>query len=112
LGFISHVSAPNVGVNFDPANLTIYGTDDPVRAVSQLRGLIDIVHLKDAFSSARPGADFGRSAPFGTGQVQIARVVSKLRATGYGGPLLLEVKGADPVSEIRAAIDYLRSMLV
>jgi sugar phosphate isomerase/epimerase len=109
---VASVGRPNVGVNFDPGNFVTYGTDDPVRAVTKLRGRIELVHLKDAVASPRPGVEFGRKAPLGTGDVQIPRVISKLRAAGYAGPLLLETPApSSPMAEYRAAVDYLRSML-
>jgi sugar phosphate isomerase/epimerase len=114
--FLDAVGATNVAVGFDPANYIIYGTDDPVAAVNQLRGRIELVHLKDATSSplhkrgARAVA-FGASAPFGQGDVQIPRLISKLRTAAYRGPLLIECDsrstGLDP---LRNARDFLRSL--
>jgi sugar phosphate isomerase/epimerase len=113
LRFFDAVGRDNIAVNFDPANFVVYGADDPVGAVSKLRDRIELVHLKDASRPVRPGVDYGHTAAFGTGDVQIARVVSKLRATGYRGPLLLEVDTrATGIDAVRGAADYLRSMLV
>ena len=71
-----------------------------------------LVHVKDAVRSSRPGVDYGRPAPLGAGDVQIARVVSKLRATGYGGPLLIECDTRETGPDaIRNAAEYLRSLL-
>ena len=112
LRFFDAVGRDNIAVNFDPANFIIYGTDDPVAAVSKLRDRIELVHLKDASRSVRPGVDYGRAAAFATGDVQIARVVSKLRATGYRGPLLIECDTRESgLDAIRNAADYLRTML-
>ncbi len=112
LRFLDAVGCNNIAVNFDPANFIVYGTDDPVGAVSKLRGHIELVHLKDTSLSVRPGAEYGRAAAFGTGDVQIARVVSRLRATGYHGPLLLEVDTRETgIDAARGAADYLRSLL-
>jgi sugar phosphate isomerase/epimerase len=112
LRFLDAVGRDNIAVNFDPANFVVYGTDDPVGAVSKLRDRIELVHLKDASRPVRPGVDYGRAAAFGTGDVQIARVVSKLRATGYRGPLLIECDTRESgLDAIRNAADYLRSML-
>lgn len=109
--FLMRVNRPNVAVNYDPANFVIYGTDDPVRAVSQLKGHIDLVHLKDAFRSEKPGKTFGKPAPFGQGDAEIARVISKLRSTGYRGPLLLECDTRTAgLDALRSAADYIRSM--
>jgi len=110
--FIEAVGRDNVGVNFDPGNLIVYGTDDPARAVSTLRGRIENVHLKDAFQSPAPRVAYGARAVLGTGDAQIARVISKLRTTGYTGPLLIEGGGSQGgIEAVREAAGYVRSML-
>ncbi len=112
LAFIESVGRENVAVNFDPGNLIVYGVDDPARAVSKLRGRIENVHLKDAFQSAEPGVAYGARAALGTGDAQIARVISKLRVTGYSGPLLIEGGGSrGGIDAIGEAVGYVRSML-
>jgi len=112
LRFVGAADRTNIGINFDPGNFIIYGTDDPVAAVTRLKGRIELVHLKDAKRSTRPGADYGRPASLGAGDVQIARVISKLRATGYRGPLLIECDARETgLDAIRNAADYLRTML-
>ncbi len=112
LGFLHAVGRSNVAVNFDPANFVALGTDDPARAVSQLKGFIENVHMKDATCSEQPGLEYGRPTPLGLGDAAIPRVVSKLRATGYTGPLLIERSGgASDLETIRHAVSYLRSLL-
>lgn len=112
LRFIDDADRINVGVNFDPGNFIIYGTDEPAAAVTTLKDRIELVHLKDAVRSTRPGAEYGRRASFGAGDVQIARVVSKLRATGYRSPLLFECDTRDMgLDAIRNAADYLRTLI-
>jgi len=125
LRFIDAVDRINVGVNFDPGNFIFYGADEPVAAVTKLKGRIDLVHLKDAIRSPRPGMDYGRPSSLGAGDVQIARVISKLRATGYRGPLLIECDARNistnalerwgerfsKLDAIRIAADYLRTLL-
>lgn len=109
--FLNALDRPNVAVNFDGANFVVYGTDDPVRATVELKGRIEGVHLKDGVSSPRPGVDFGRAAPLGAGEVNIPRVLSKLRAAGYAGPMWIEVAGpGDHTEAIRSAAAYLRTM--
>jgi len=113
LALIYAVDRSNLGVNFDTGNFTVYGTDDPVAAVTKLKGRIDLVHVKDAFASVSPGQEYGKPAPLGQGDVNVARVLSKLRATGYRGPLLLEVDARTAgVGVLRDAAAYLRTMLV
>jgi sugar phosphate isomerase/epimerase len=110
--FLDAVDRDNLGACFDPGNHVIYGTDDPTEAVRDLRGRVALVHVKDAVPATQPGVMLGRKAPLGAGHVEVARVVSKLRASGYDGPLLLEVDAKDSgLDAIREAADYLRSML-
>lgn len=110
--FIADVGRTNLGVNFDPANFVTFGSDDPTRAASALRGRIDLVHMKDALASSRPGVELGRPAPLGLGNADIPRVLSKLRAGGYGGPLLVECSSAMAGKDALArGVEYLRSML-
>jgi len=112
LRFLEAVDRPTVGVNFDPGNFVIYGTDEPAAAVSALKGCIELVHVKDAVRSSRPGVEYGRPAPLGTGDAAIPRVINKLRANRYAGPLLLECRPEDTdLHGMRAAADYLRSLV-
>ena len=110
--FIDDVGMPHVAVSFDPANFVVYGTDDPVKAVGILRNHIDLVHLKDATRSPNPGVIYGARAPFGTGDVMVPRVLSKLRASGYSGPLLLEINLGEDLAALNSASNYIHSMVL
>ena len=59
---------PNVGVNFDPANMILYGMGDPVDAIRTLAPRVVQVHAKDAVPTATPGT-WGAEVPLGTGAV-------------------------------------------
>ena len=112
LDFVDALEVDNVGIGFDPANLVIYGTGDPVDAVKRLRGRIEVVHLKDARRSASPGTAFGERAPFGAGDVQIPRLVSKLRASAYDGPMLLDVDARrEGGAALREAVSFMDSLV-
>lgn len=109
--FIESLDRPNVAINFDVGNFIMYSTGDPVAAVTTLRNHIKHVHLKDATESANPGTDWGKPAPLGTGDASLPRAISKLRARGYSGPLILERTAKDGnLAPIKEDLDYLRSM--
>ncbi len=108
--FLTAVDCKNVGVNFDPGNMVICGTGDPVRAVTTLADRIRLVHLKDAIASSNPGVERGRETRLGDGEANIPRVISKLRALGYHGPLLIE-RSLPPRENHTEDIEYVRSML-
>ncbi|MCP4247243.1 MAG: sugar phosphate isomerase/epimerase [bacterium] len=112
LGFIDGLGKDNVKVNYDPGNMVIYGTGDPVRSIAALGGHIGLVHLKDAIPSSSPGTTWGCEATLGTGEANIPRVVSRLRATGYAGPLLVErTAGRGDPGDLGESVAYLRSLL-
>lgn len=109
--FLEDVDCSNLGINFDPANMILYGTGDPIEALSILGPLVLSVHCKDGDwpSKAHPGA-LGEERALGEGAVGIARYLAKLRETGYRGPLAIEREGQAParrVSDIRKGIALL-----
>jgi L-ribulose-5-phosphate 3-epimerase len=58
----------NVGVNFDPANMILYGTGEPVAALESLAPHVVQIHIKDAMPTDTPGT-WGREVPAGAGDV-------------------------------------------
>ena len=61
---------------------------------------------------ADPARIGGEEVVLGTGEADIPRVVSKLRAQGYAGPLVIEREAGDQrVSDIREARTLLESLL-
>ncbi|HQE29452.1 MAG TPA: sugar phosphate isomerase/epimerase family protein, partial [Phycisphaerae bacterium] len=112
IAFMDAVGRPNVAVNFDPANMILYGVGEPVEAVSLLRDRIAHVHMKDATWSAKPREQWGEEVVLGTGEADIPRIVSKLRAQGYTGTLAIEREaGNQRVADIAEAIKLLKSLL-
>src|SRR5258707_5295105 len=99
--FIHDVGRDNLGINFDPANMIMYGTGDPIEALGILRQHVLSVHCKDG--DWPPAADanaFGRERPLGAGAVGVERFLSQLRQIGYKGPLAIEREGVDLVQWI------------
>jgi len=112
LAFIAAVGRPNLAVNFDPANVILYGVGDPAEAVGLLKDRIAHVHMKDGTASSKPGVDWGEDVVLGTGEADIPRIVSKLRAQGYAGPLAIEREaGNQRLADIREAIRLLKSLV-
>jgi sugar phosphate isomerase/epimerase len=72
---LEDLSRPNVGVNFDPANMILYGMGDPVQALGMLTPWIRQVHIKDALPATTPGS-WGCEVPVGMGAVDWPRFFS------------------------------------
>src|SRR4051812_38882096 len=86
LQFLNDLRSRNVFVNFDPANMLLYGAGDPIEAISILGRHIRHVHVKDAKESDQPGTNWGTEVPFGTGEVLITEFLAGLHDVGYRGP--------------------------
>ena len=100
---------PALGVNFDPANMLLYGKGDPVEALPLLGRWIRHVHVKDAQASAVPGV-WGTEVPWGQGQVGGARFLHALKHIGYDGTLVIEREtGRDRFGDIRRTVAALAS---
>ncbi len=116
LRFIQDVARANLRVNFDPANMVLYGAGDPVEAFRLLAPYVVSVHAKDGDwpPSERPGA-LGQERPLGEGAVGIERFVKALREAGYRGTLNIEREIDDPEQkwrDIAAAARLLRSLVL
>ncbi len=68
LAVLDRLDRPAVGINFDPANMILYGMGDPVQALRHLGARVVQVHVKDARAADRPGT-WGHEVPAGQGEV-------------------------------------------
>ena len=106
--FLGTVS--NVWVNFDPANMLLYGMGDPVAAVAKLAPWIRHVHVKDALPSRQPGVEWGEEVPWGDGKVNAPAFLAALDRIGYTGALAVEREGGSSrVADIAPAVRRLRA---
>jgi sugar phosphate isomerase/epimerase len=90
LGFLKDVERDNLFVNFDPANMILYGSGDPIEALKKLGPYVKSVHCKDGKWSANPGKEWGKEVPFGQGDVGAEAFLQTLKDIGYEGPLTIE----------------------
>jgi L-ribulose-5-phosphate 3-epimerase len=113
LQFLNDIPSKNVGINFDPANMILYGAGDPIEAIYILGRHIAHVHVKDAVASDQPGVEWGKEVPFGMGQVDAKKFLAALSEVGYTGPLTIEREGraANPVADIQTAIVVLKDAI-
>ena len=91
LHFLRDVDRPNLRINFDPANMILYGSGDPIEALGVLAPYVVSVHCKDGDwpPTGQPGA-LGTERPLGEGAVGIERFLAKLKQIGYSGTLNIE----------------------
>lgn len=90
LRFIKDVERDNLLINFDPANMILYGSGEPIEALEKVGGYVRSVHCKDATWAAHPGQEWGTEVPLGEGAVGMERYLRTLDKIGYHGPLTIE----------------------
>ncbi len=88
--FIQSVDRNNLFVNFDPANMILYGAGEPIAALKAIAPYVRSVHVKDGKWSAKPGVDWGTEVPAGEGDVGMEQFLRTLDEIGYTGPLTIE----------------------
>ena len=94
---------PNIGVNFDPANMIMYDKGDPVKALRTLAPWIRQVHIKDARRTKTPGT-WGEEVPVGTGEVDWRAFFHTFKQVIFNVYLAIEREyGENRVGDIRAA---------
>jgi sugar phosphate isomerase/epimerase len=100
---LRRVGRPNLGVNFDPANIILYGRDDVPGALRVLAPWIRQVHIKDARRTKTPGT-WGEEVVVGTGDVDWRDFLATLKAAHFGGHAVIEREaGMNRIADIRAA---------
>jgi sugar phosphate isomerase/epimerase len=112
--FLEDVERDNLFVNFDPANMILYGAGEPLPALEQLGSRVRSVHCKDATWSDQPGETWGREEPLGKGDVDMEAFLKTLKKIGYEGPLTIEREIAQEPerqkAEIGGAIELLERL--
>jgi sugar phosphate isomerase/epimerase len=110
LRLIHEADRPNLGVNFDPGNFVLYGTDEPLAALERLAHHVRGVHCKDGIRPRQPG-ELGAEVPIGQGEVPFPKLIRRLSDIGYRGPLVIErEQGPRVVEDILAARAYLEAV--
>jgi sugar phosphate isomerase/epimerase len=90
LQFIHDVQRPNLFINFDPANMILYGTGEPIAALKKVGRFVRSIHCKDGKWADEPGKEWGQEMPLGQGDVGMENYLRTLKEIGYDGPLTIE----------------------
>jgi L-ribulose-5-phosphate 3-epimerase len=109
---IQDVGTDNQGVNFDLANLILYGKANPVDAIEPLGPYIQGIHAKDGLWPTNP-KELGREVPIGSGKVDFPRIIALLKELNYRGAVTIEreTSGPQQMEDVRAAKTYLEKLI-
>jgi sugar phosphate isomerase/epimerase len=109
---IQDVGLDNQGVNFDLANLILYGKANPVDAIEILAPYIQGIHAKDGLWPTNP-RELGKEVPIGKGRVDFPKIIARLKQLNYQGAVTIEreVSGPEQIEDVRAARTYLEGLI-
>jgi sugar phosphate isomerase/epimerase len=108
--FLKVLERPNVGVNFDPANMILYDKGDPIAALETLSPWLKQCHIKDGRRTKQPGT-WGDEVVVGTGEVDWRRFFAVLERVSFKGDLAIEREaGNQRAQDIRAACEFIESL--
>jgi L-ribulose-5-phosphate 3-epimerase len=109
---IQDVGLDNQGVNFDLANLILYGKANPVDAIELLGSYVQGIHAKDGLWPTNP-RELGQEVPIGKGKVDFPRIIARLKELNYRGAVTIEreISGPQQVEDVRASKTYLEKLI-
>jgi L-ribulose-5-phosphate 3-epimerase len=109
---IRDVGLDNQGVNFDLANLILYGKANPVDAIEILGPYVQGIHAKDGLWPTNP-KDLGEEVAIGKGKVDFVRIIARLKEMKYPGAVTIEreISGAQQMADVRGAKEYLEKLI-
>ena len=101
---IQDIGTDNLGINFDTANLILYGMANSLDALDVFGPYVMNTHIKDGFYPT-DGHKLGNECAVGEGKGNIPAVVRKLEELGYTGPYVIEreITGEQQIKDILLA---------
>lgn len=105
---IQAIGSDNLGVNFDTANLILYGKANTLDALDTIGTYVMETHIKDGFYPT-DGMSLGKEVAAGEGKANLPAVIKKLTELGYKGTYTIEreISGDQQVADIIKARDLL-----
>ncbi len=110
LALLDEIDREDVGVNFDPANMILYGSGEPISALRALLPRVRQIHLKDAKASTKPGDDWGDEVVVGEGEVDWSAFFTTIKNSSFSGNFCIEREaGESRVADVSQAVRYMRA---
>lgn len=111
LDVLKELAHPNVGINFDPANMILYDMGDPVAALDTLAPHVVQVHIKDALLTEDPGT-WGSEVVVGTGDVDWESFFEVVREHKLACTFMIEREAGDTrVADMTAARELVEPLI-
>ena len=113
LRVIEDVGTGNLGINFDTANLILYGKANSVDALDIIGKYVRCMHAKDGEYPTN-GRELGLEKPIGKGRANFPALIAKLKELGYDGSIVIEreiAEGPERDRDILESKTYLERLI-
>lgn len=113
-GFAGSAVPVTVGVNFDPANMILYGMGEPVESLLSLVPWVKQIHIKDATPNTNPALNggWGTEVLAGTGAVDWPRFFRFVKEKLPNVNLVIEREAGDNrIADVQTAARLLERMM-
>lgn len=112
LRLIQDVGLDNLFINFDPANIYLYGLGNPIDALQVFGKYVRNIHGKDGTLPTDP-RQLGKEMPAGKGMVDFPKAFEMLRDLGYDRFVTIEreITGEQQTKDILMAKEYFENIL-
>ena len=109
---IEAIALDNVGINFDTANLILYGKGNSLDALDVFGKYVMDTHIKDGFYPTE-GMSLGREVIAGQGKANLPAVIKKLKELDYKGNFTIEreIYGEQQQKDILATKELLTKLM-
>lgn len=109
---IEAIGTGNAYINFDSANLILYGKANSIDSAKMLGKYIRNTHVKDGRYPVN-GKELGEEMPPGEGEVNYPELIKVLKDIGYNGCLTIEreIHGEQQKKDVLKARDMLLALL-
>ncbi len=112
LRYIETVGTGNLGINFDTANLILYGKANSVDALEVFGKYVRNTHFKDGLYPTC-GNELGHEVALGDGKANVPGIIAKLKELNYQGAYVIEreISGDKQIEDITKAKTLIESCL-
>ncbi len=109
---IEDLGLKNLGINFDTANVILYGKANPLDALDVFGQYVRNLHAKDGLYPTN-GRELGKEVPVGEGKSQYKKLIPRLHEIGFTGEIVIEreISGEQQTRDIIKTIKLLRKLV-
>jgi len=108
---ITDIGTGNLYVNYDTANLVLYGKANPLDGLKVIGKYVRALHAKDGLYPVNP-RELGKEVPIPTGEADFPKILAYLHELGFSGHVTIEYElGEQSKSYLLATKSYLENII-